>query len=588
MMDKSICCKLRALIINDSKTMGMIIKENLLISGFRLENILLISDGYEALIKLSTKEFHLVISDMWMANSLNGIELLKRIRQHQNSSIKNIPFLMISGEISDDFVSSVFKAGANGYLTKSFNPKIFKNEVDKIFNTTPQFTKCKFGNQSDVANKNVLKKRQHPELIGMKVLVVEDSATYIALFEHAFDGSGLRLLTARSGEEALAILSNSIPDIILLDVTMPGMGGFETCRKIKADKKTKDIPIIFITATEDKNDIGTAFSVGGSDYIQKPFRVDELISRVQNQLKLKRALEYKALLMKEVFDAKAKKDQLVKELLLLKEKLEKSANEYLLELNEATLARERIDSELNVAREIQMNMVPKYLPEFSDDGCIDLAASIEPAKEVGGDFYDFYFLDKENLCFVIGDASGKGVPAALFVATTKTFIKALACSEDDECKIICKANNELCTDNDTSMFVTLFFGIINVKTGFVKYVNCGHNPPILMAEKNNIDYIKPLPNIVLGVMDDFEFKSQNFTMKPGDNFFLYTDGVTEAINSNGDEYSPEKLKSELIWLKNSTVEDKLEGISTSVNNFASGVPQSDDITMMFIQFNGEK
>lgn len=251
-------------------------------------------------------------------------------------------------------------------------------------------------------------------------------------------------------------------------------------------------------------------------------------------------------------------------------------------------AKERIESELTIACDIQMGIVPKIFPPFPEIQQIDVYASIEPAKEVGGDLYDFFFIDDDHLCFVIGDVSGKGVSAALFMAVSSTLLKAISKPGMQAEEILYRVNNDLCVDNETSMFVTTFYGILNIRTGEIVYSNAGHNPPYVRRASGAVESLACTNGLALGVMEDFTFARDTMTLLPGDAMFLYTDGVTEAINSRGEFFTDGRLEELLKQTRGaSTACDLCQATSRAVHDFAVDAVQSDDITLLVIKYEGE-
>jgi sigma-B regulation protein RsbU (phosphoserine phosphatase) len=263
-----------------------------------------------------------------------------------------------------------------------------------------------------------------------------------------------------------------------------------------------------------------------------------------------------------------------------------SLKEYIKQLTETTAAKERIESELKIASEIQMGILPKRFPPFPDRTEFDIFATIKPAKEVGGDFYDFFFIDQEHLCFIIADVSGKGIPAALFMAVTRTLIKAIASPGMTSGEILTKVNEELCIGNDSNMFVTVFCGILNTKTGEVIYTNAGHNPPLIIHKGKEVTWLEGERNIMAGAMEQFAYKTERFILQEGDKVFMYTDGVTEAMNEREELFTDDRLEKEIIALQGKPIQEIVAGIMEKVVSFAHGAPQSDDITMMVVRFNG--
>lgn len=263
--------------------------------------------------------------------------------------------------------------------------------------------------------------------------------------------------------------------------------------------------------------------------------------------------------------------------------------DYILNLQETTAAKERYESELKIARNIQMSFLPKRFPPFPDQMEFDIFAAIEPAREVGGDLYDFFLVDQEHLFFSIGDVSGKGVPAALFMAVAKILMKGHAGKDMDPSEILAGANTELCIDNDSMMFVTVFCGILNFKTGELKYSNAGHNPPIMIRkedQKHKPDWL-PLPSgIFLAVMENAQYKTEKVTLGAGDSLLLYTDGVTEAMNESGQPYSDARLLQFVADQGAAMPEPLIHEVMRSVKEHTGDAPQSDDITMLALHFKG--
>jgi sigma-B regulation protein RsbU (phosphoserine phosphatase) len=205
---------------------------------------------------------------------------------------------------------------------------------------------------------------------------------------------------------------------------------------------------------------------------------------------------------------------------------------------------------------------------------------------VGGDLYDFFFIDEDHLCFAIGDVSDKGVPAALFMVITKTLINTSAQKNRSPAEMMIRINNVLSSDNPKSMFVTLIIGILNIRTGEVHYSNGGHNLPVLIHANKKTIFQKGLSGLVVGVMDNIPYKDLSFTMKPGDALFLYTDGVTEAMNPKNELFSDERLLVEMEKLSGSPVEKTLHRMMDIIKDHSATAPQSDDIAMMMIRYNG--
>jgi sigma-B regulation protein RsbU (phosphoserine phosphatase) len=208
---------------------------------------------------------------------------------------------------------------------------------------------------------------------------------------------------------------------------------------------------------------------------------------------------------------------------------------------------------------------------------------MEPAKEVGGDFYDFFFIDSKRLFFVIGDVSGKGVPASLFMVITKTLLKNQALQGLSPDQILYTVNNQLCLDNDEGMFVTVFCAILDLESGVVEYSNAGHNPPLVYRQGGSYEYMQSKKSFVLGGMENFKYQSNTLTLDLNDAIYLYTDGVTEAMNNQDQLFSEERLKATLFELKQQNEEEILHGVKAAIGDFVKETPQSDDITMLIVK-----
>jgi sigma-B regulation protein RsbU (phosphoserine phosphatase) len=244
-----------------------------------------------------------------------------------------------------------------------------------------------------------------------------------------------------------------------------------------------------------------------------------------------------------------------------------------------------MEETLKLAHEIQMSMLPKIFPPFPERHEFDIFATIAPAKEVGGDLYDFFFIDDEHLCFAVGDVSGKGVPASLFMAVTKTLFRATAGQGGTPGEILARLNTEICRDNDSCMFVTLFCAILNILTGQVDYSNGGHNLPYYLHR----DGVRPLENVggrALGLVEQSPYASGRMVLRPGEALLVYTDGVTEAMNSSETFYSDQRLEQFLASHRGCSPRQTIGDLVSDVRHFAGGAPQSDDITVLALLYFG--
>lgn len=254
-------------------------------------------------------------------------------------------------------------------------------------------------------------------------------------------------------------------------------------------------------------------------------------------------------------------------------------------LKETTAARERIESQLEIAREIQLGILPRVFPPFPERKEMEIFATLSPAQEVGGDFYDFFFIDNDRLLFAVGDVSDKGVPAALFMAVTKTFLKACASGSNGD-NVLFTVNNELCRENESCMFVTLFCGILNTLTGEVKYSNAGHNPPYVLRSSGEVERLQERHGMALGAVENTPFGASRLFLRPGDCLFLYTDGVTEAMDTDKQLFTEKRLKECLASQCGSSPEKAIQRVVREIMNHVSGAQQSDDLTMLCVRYAG--
>jgi sigma-B regulation protein RsbU (phosphoserine phosphatase) len=260
---------------------------------------------------------------------------------------------------------------------------------------------------------------------------------------------------------------------------------------------------------------------------------------------------------------------------------------YLIEVEASTAARERVEGELSAARDIQIGMVPRVFPPFPERSDIDIFALLEPAKQVGGDLYDYVLIDEHHLFFVIGDVSGKGVPAALFMAMTTTLFKANALSAHSTAEIMARVNSELARDNAAEMFVTAFSGILNLRTGMVDYSDGGHEAPFVRRANGAVERLVKLPGMALGVFEDIVFGTARFQLDPGDALILFTDGVSEATDARDELFTTGRIETALGSASaRSSARMIAEGLASSVSDFVGEVDQSDDIAILVIRYDG--
>ena len=271
-------------------------------------------------------------------------------------------------------------------------------------------------------------------------------------------------------------------------------------------------------------------------------------------------------------------------------KMEEDMISYIREFMKATAEKERIGAELNVATQIQADMLPRIFPAFPEREEFDIYATMNPAKEVGGDFYDFFLVDEDHLAVVIADVSGKGVPAALFMVIAKTLIKNHAQNRDTPGAVFTQTNEQLCEGNDAGLFVTAWMGVLEISTGQFVYVNAGHNPPLLKRAGGQFEWLKSRPGFVLAGMEGIRYRENTLQLEPGDELYLYTDGVTEATNSSQELFGEERLQAALNEEPDLPVHKLLPKIKGCIDAFVGEAEQFDDITMLGLHYmeRGEK
>ena len=368
------------------------------------------------------------------------------------------------------------------------------------------------------------------------ILAVDDTPENLDVVKGIL-GSDYIVKAATSGPMALKIAEKQPPDLILLDIMMPDMDGYEVCRRLKENELTKDVPVIFLTAMDQTTDEAQGFELGAADYMTKPVNPPILKARVATHLALKSSM-----------------DQIRKH-------------------------KDRMQQELNVGRDIQMSMLPVDFPPYPDRKEFSIHALLKPAREVGGDFYDFFFVSDDEICLVLGDVSGKGVPAALFMAVTKTMIKTQAADDSSPASIVTRVNEELSADNPACMFVTLFVAIVNVRSGELRFTNAGHNPPYILRHDGKLDCLDQRHGPIIGAVEGVAYREDQIEIGEKDTLLLFTDGVTEAMDTSNQLYSEARLE-EFLKKSDNTPEQLTVAVLDAVEQFATGAEQADDITIL--------
>ena len=383
---------------------------------------------------------------------------------------------------------------------------------------------------------------------GARILVVDDVEDNRHLLSRRLQREGYRAIDqAADGEEALAMIAEHAYDLVLLDVMMPKCDGYQVLERLKAGGKLHELPVIVISALNEMDSVVRCIQLGAVDYLPKPFNPTLLRARVSASL-----------------EQKTLRDTV-----------------------RAQLA--RIEAELEAGRQLQMSMVPSVFPAPSPEQPLEIFALMEPAREIGGDFYDFFPTTDGRLAFAIGDVSGKGIAAGMFMARTKNLLHAVtgllqrpeggtAAPHD----IVAHVNRELSEDNDTMMFVTLLFGIIDPRSGAVEFCNAGHDPAYRLGP-DGVTAAEGPQGIALGVSADWSFATGTVRLAPGEALYLYTDGITEATASDDSMYGKERLEPLLQGLTAAPLDEMVRASVLAVHDFAGDCPQSDDITGLAIR-----
>ena len=381
-----------------------------------------------------------------------------------------------------------------------------------------------------------------------KILVVDDEPDLELLLRQKFRRKVRRreieLVFASNGVEALDKLNEQDDiDMVLSDINMPEMDGLTLLSQINS--LDLDLRAVIVTAYGDMENIRTAMNRGAFDFLTKPINFDDLETTIDKTI---RHLE----VMREALRSR---DELV-----------------------------ALRQELGVAAQMQDSILPKVFPKHPQYG---LYAWMTPAKEVGGDFYDFFPVEDDGFAVVVADVSGKGVPAALFMMVSRTLVKGSALGEREPVKCITEVNQLLYEQNKESMFVTMFYAVLDPASGLLQYVNGGHNLPCLVKPSGEVTWLPGDSGIVLGVIDEFPYQQHSMQLEEGDIVFFYTDGVTEAMDEAGNQFGDDTLLEVLRKAAGADPEDMTRQVVDAVHEHAGGAPQSDDLTCLALRYGGD-
>ena len=379
-----------------------------------------------------------------------------------------------------------------------------------------------------------------------QVLVVDDEEDLELLvcqkFRHQIREGNLKFLFAHNGKQALEKLDeNPQVHLVLSDINMPVMDGLTMLSQLSDTER--DVQAVIVSAYGDMKNIRIAMNRGAFDFLTKPIDFNDLETTIEKGIKHVQALQV----------ALENRDRLVS-----------------------------IKQELDLAREVQMSIQPKPL---QDSEHYDVKAVMNPAREVGGDLYDFFYIGESHLGLVIADVSGKGVPAALFTTVTRSLLRAVVSkdySSPSDCLNI--VNELLCEGNQSCIFITLFFGVLDLRTGELTYCNAGHNPPRVVRTDSRVEVVPKTGNLVLGIQPHHRYNNNQIQFMPGDTLFLYTDGITEAENLDNEEFTESRLDEKLAELASASSEQMITSVVNAVHEFVGDAPQSDDITCLLARF----
>ena len=378
----------------------------------------------------------------------------------------------------------------------------------------------------------------------IKILSVDDEAPIELLLKQFFRrkirSGDYEFFFARNGVEALAVLDEH-PDIeiILCDINMPEMDGLTLLAKLN-ERRNPAMRVIMVSAYGDMRNIRLAMNNGAFDFATKPIDMDDLALTIE-----------KAIGQIDYVHASQKEHRQL----------------------------ESLQKDLALASEIQQYFLPSTFPPFPED-CdkLEIYASMEAAKDIGGDFYDFFRIDDDQIGLVIADVCGKGIPAALFMAVSQTILRTKAASSASAAECLTEANRLV-----EYMFVTTFYAIYNMKTGHVNYCNAGHNVPYVLRADGTIEQLPKSSNVMVGAFKEATYQEDSLQMGHGDTLVMYTDGVTEAMNRNDKAFGNKRLEFLLGGLSDLSCQQIVETVKTGVSCFVDGAEQSDDMTMLVLR-----
>ncbi|HJZ71209.1 MAG TPA: fused response regulator/phosphatase [Vicinamibacterales bacterium] len=380
--------------------------------------------------------------------------------------------------------------------------------------------------------------RAMKNLADSRILIVDDVKDNVDVLINALRND-YKLSVALDGATALRSVEKSPPDLVLLDIMMPDLDGYEVCRQLRAREATREVPVMFLSALEDARDKARGFEVGGNDYLTKPFEELEIKARVRSLL---RAKAY------------------------------------------ADAVREAMARDLRIAREIQMGILPADIAAATRGTGLDVHAVVEPAREVGGDLYEVLRASDHRVVVALGDVSGKGIPAALFMAVVVSVLRTLARQIAEPDEILRRLNDELAEQNPRGMFVTLQCLVFDLEQRRVSCAGAGHHQLALLSPGCPPRLACASSGRPAGLMPFNPIERETLPLAAGDTFVLFSDGVSEAMNADEDFYGEERLLATLAAASDTTPRQAVTRVLDDVRAFADGAKQSDDITVVAVQY----
>ena len=404
--------------------------------------------------------------------------------------------------------------------------------------------------------------------------MVDDLLENVELLEAILEPEGYRVLTAHTGEEALALALEERPDLVLLDVAMPQVDGFEVCSRLKRSPQTSHIPVVLISAVHrEVGDITRGLEVGADDYVTKPFDRGELLARVQAMLRIKFMRDQLAQKQQALEQANDQLRRQAAEINRLNEEL-RFQNAQLQVKNML------MELELDMAREVQKGLLPQEVPRWPG---LSLAACYLPTGRVGGDLYDFAHFDEEALGIFIADVAGHGLPAAFIAAMTKMTFDSYAPNTRSPAQLLQRLNQQLSGNLAMGLYVTVFYGIFTRADRLFTFTRAGHPKPILLRARSQEPQLLDSEGRVVGAFEEGAFGEQTVQLAPGDTLVLFTDGINECLNPAGERFGSDRLLEVARRHRDLPPARLVEVIRREITEWSGGEPFRDDVTLLVVR-----